>query len=154
MSVLGDEILNDPTGKGYAAFLPGQPGHVCDLLNAKTETLPKERIITSRGVASALGIIDGENFLESLENFSTATLAADNPLLPYQPGIKRQIAWLSTSGLDLGDALTRQLLDTLAAAGVITTAAATTLKTVALQPASRAEVLGLPYVTEEMLRNR
>jgi hypothetical protein len=154
MSVLSDEIDQDPEGKGYAAFLPDQPGAVVELLNAKTETLPKERIITSRGIASVLGLIEGENFLQALEAFAIATLAETHPLFAYQPGIKRQIAWLSTSGLDLGDPLTRALLDMLAAAGIITTLSATKLKDAALKPASRAEVLGLPYVTEEMLRNR
>lgn len=152
MSILSDEITNDPKGKGYAAFLPDQPGHVVELLNAPTETAPKERIITSRGVASVLGLIESENFLQSLEEFSTATLDASHPLLPYQPGIKRQIAWLSTQGLDLGDPLTRALLDTLAGVGIITALAATKLKDAALKPVSRAEVLGLPRITEEMLR--
>ncbi|ODT85358.1 MAG: hypothetical protein ABS69_00875 [Nitrosomonadales bacterium SCN 54-20] len=152
---LNNEIANDPKAKGYAALLPDKPGVVCDLLNEKTESLPEPRQISSRGVASALGLIDGEAFLKALENFSTATLQSTDPLLPYQPGIKRQIQWLSTeAGLDLGDALTRQLLDTLASAGIITTAAATTLKNLAMQPASRAEVLGLPFMTTELLSSR
>lgn len=154
MSILSDEITNDPEGKGYAALIDDSPGRVVDLLNARTETMPKERLITSRGIASLLGIIEGETFLQALESFSTSTLPAGHPLIPYQPGIKRQITWLSTQGLDLGDALTRQLLDTLVSAGIITSQSATILKDAALKPASRAEVLGLPFITEEILRNR
>ena len=66
MSVLSDEIDNDPTGKGYAAFLPDQPGHVVELLNEQTETMVKSRMITARGIMSdypggaalAAGVLD------------------------------------------------------------------------------------------------
>ena len=91
----------------------------------------REEYITERGVVAALGLIDGESFLTALEAFLAATLEPEHPLAPYQPGIARQLAWLKTAGIDVGSAPARQLLDTLAAVGVVQSAHATAIKALA-----------------------
>ena len=91
----------------------------------------REEYITERGVVAALGLIEGEAFLTALETFAATPLAIDHPLEPYQPGIARQLTWLKTAGLDVGSAPARELLDTLAAVGVIQAAHAATIKALA-----------------------
>ena len=142
---LRNYIAADATLKTLANA--GSDQQVADTINGRTATVIEPRMITSRGIASALGSIDGENFLKVLENFSVATLDPANPLLPYQPGIKRQIAWLSTDGLDLGDKETRSLMDALAAAAIITTSWATTLKAVAQKTVSYPVSVGWGMLT-------
>jgi len=145
MSVLGDEILNDPTGKGYAALLPDQPGRVVELLNDQTETMVKTRMITARGILSDYpgGPAAAATLLDKLDASA-----------PSIPALKWAWKFISGEGLDIGNAATQGMLDTLATAAVITSTEAANLKALALQKASRAEVLGLPYVDEEMVRNR
>ena len=146
MSVLGDEITNDPTGKGYAAFLPDQPGRVVELLNDQTETMVKTRMITARGILSDYpgGPAAAAAVLDKLKA-ATPSISALNWAFGFLT---------ESEGLDIGNAATQAMLDTLATAAVITTTEAANLKALALQKASRAEVLGLPYVDEEMVRNR
>lgn len=148
MSILSDEITNDPTGKGYMAFLPDQPGKVVDLLNDKTETMVKSRLITARGILS--GYPGGPMAAAAvLDKLKAAT--------PNISALGWAFGFLTTSeGLDIGDPATQGMIDALSAdpMNVITIQEAANLKALASQPASRAEVLGLPYVTEEMLRDR
>jgi hypothetical protein len=74
----------------------------------------REVFVTERGIVNALGIIEGEAFLQAVEGFAAADLPDEHPLKPYQPGIARQIAWLKRDGIDVGSALVRSLLDTMA----------------------------------------
>lgn len=145
MSVLSDEIDNDPTGKGYAAFLPDQPGRVVDLLNALTETKAKTRMITARGILSDYpgGPAAAAVVLDKLEAAA-----------PSISALKWAFGFLKTTdGLDIGNPATQGMIDQLSP-GVINAEEAGHLKSLALQPASRAEVLGLSTVTEQMLRDR
>ena len=146
MSVLSDEIDNDPTGKGYAAFLPDQPGHVVELLNEQTETMVKSRMITARGIMSDYpgGAALAAGVLDKLE-----AAAASIPALKWAMGFLK-----TTDGLDIGHSATQGMITQLATATVITSDEADKLKALALQPASRAEVLGLPVITEQILRDR
>jgi hypothetical protein len=57
------------------------------------------------------------------------------------------------SGLDVGHPATQALLEGLAQAGALLQAEADQLKILALQPASRAEVLGFGPATEQDLRD-
>lgn len=146
MSVLSDEIDNDPTAKGYAALLPSQPGRVVEILNAQTETMYKTRMITARGIMSDYpgGPVAAAGVLDKLEG-ATAVI----------PALKWAMIFLKTpEGLDIGHAATHAMLDSLAIGEVITTQEAANLKSLSTLPASRAEVLGLGVVTEETLRNR
>lgn len=145
MSILSDEIDNDPEGKGYAALLPDQPGRVVDLLNARTETMIKGKMITARGILAEYpgGPTAAATVLDNLDAAA-----------PNIPALKWAWGFIKGEGLDIGDPATQGMLDTLAVANILTTNDANNLKGLALQPASRAEVLGLPVITEAILRNR
>lgn len=82
-------------------------------------TRPHTRMITERGVISILGPIEGEALLQGLEQFAAATLPVEHPLAAHHAGIRRIIGWLRppSEGVDIGDPLTAQLLQTLAAIG-------------------------------------
>jgi len=145
MSVLSDEIDNDPAGKGYATFMPDQPGRVVDMLNALTETKIKTRMITARGILSDYpgGPAAAAVVLDKLE-------AATEVI----PALKWAFGFLKTpEGIDIGHPATQGMIGQLSPS-VITPEEAANLKALAIQPASRAEVLGLPRITEEMLRDR
>lgn len=91
---------------------------------AISELLPKivtlkEVYVTERGVVAALGLLDGESFLSSIESFVSTPLETSHPLSQYQTGIARQIAWLKKDGIDMGSAPARELIDTLAYFGVL-----------------------------------
>lgn len=87
------------------------------------------RLVTERGVVSALGPVEGEAALVALEAFSATTLADGHPLKAMHPGIKRTLSWLKppADGVDIGDPLTRQLLETFGALGVLSQNAVTGL---------------------------
>lgn len=80
----------------------------------------QSRLITERGVISALGPVEGEALLAGLESFAGSSLAPEHPLYAAHAGIKRMIGWLKApaEGVDVGDPLTHQLLDTMVALGV------------------------------------
>lgn len=82
-------------------------------------TRVRPRLITERGVISILGPIDGEALLQGLEQFAAATLPVKHPLAAHHAGIRRIIGWLRppSEGVDIGDPLTAQLLQTLADIG-------------------------------------
>lgn len=82
-------------------------------------TRPRTRMITERGVISILGPIEGEALLQGLEQFAAATLPVEHPLAAHHAGIRRIIGWLRppSEGVDIGDPMTAQLLQTLAAIG-------------------------------------
>lgn len=145
MSILSDEIDNDPLGRGYAALLPDRPGAVVALLNDQTETMYKPRIITARGILSDYS---------GGPAVAAAVLDKLDTAAPSISALKWAWSFIRGEGLDIGNPATQGMLDQLAGASVITSDEATNLKALALQPASRAEVLGLPYMTEELLRNR
>jgi hypothetical protein len=145
MSVLSDEIANDPTGKGYAAFLPDQPGHVVGLLNAATET--------------KLGLVNRTEF--TLWAVETSMLAAiedesQDPTSPLRSSAlaMRYVLLGASSGIDFANPKNVQTLDAWVALNKLSAANKDSLLAVATKPASRAEVLGLSTVNEEMLRNR
>ena len=85
------------------------------------------RLISERGVMSALGIVAGEAFLQGIEAFVSETPAQGHPLAAAHPGIKRAAGWLKGEGIDLGDALTQQLLAAMGASGVVDAGSAATL---------------------------
>lgn len=144
MSVLGDEILNDPKGKGYGALIENEPGRVCDLLNAKTETGIASRRITSLTILAEADPVVGPSALGKLR-------AANPP----QEALTTALMWLDKpEGLDIGNPRTQAQLNVHVTQGIITQPEADELKNLALQPMSRAEILGLPYITEELLRSR
>ena len=103
-------------------------------------------MITARGILSDYpgGPVAAALVLDKLEAAA-----------PSVPALKWAFGFLKTAeGLDIGHPATQGMIDQLATAAVITSDEADKLKALALQPASRAEVLGLPYMTEEILRSR
>lgn len=92
----------------------------------------RSHMITERGVMSVLPVPDGDAFLSALESFAATTLPVGHPLAAYHGTIRRGIGWLKTSeGLDVGDPLSRLLLDTLAQAGVVSAASVARIKALA-----------------------
>lgn len=131
---LQSELQNDPLSRGYAAFLPDAPGVLADMMNARVYTMVKERFVTARAVLAAHGTA-GAAILDKLEAASAGNSA-----------VKWAMKFVSQdSGIDVGHSNTRTLLDAMVPA-VLTQAEADMLKDMAIQPASRAEVLGLGYV--------
>jgi hypothetical protein len=147
-TILNNELTNDPLGKGYQALLTDQQGHVVDLLNALTETKVKSRIITARGILSDYpgGPVESAAVLDKL-----------NTAAPNISALKWAWAFITGDGIDIGHSATQTMIDfltTVEAGSVLTSTEATNLKSLGMQPASRAEVLDLPYMTEELLRSR
>lgn len=92
----------------------------------------RSHMITERGVMSVLPVPDGDAFLSALESFAAATLPVGHPLAAYHGTIRRGIGWLKTSeGLDVGDPISRLLLDTLVQAGVVSAASVARIKALA-----------------------
>jgi hypothetical protein len=91
-------------------------------------------LATERTVVSTLGLIAGEDFLSALEAMAVSGLPAEHPLLPYQPGIARQLAWLKRDGLDVGDPQTRSMLDTLSSLELLDAGSVTAIKALGVDP--------------------
>lgn len=100
---------------------------IADALSAGRKR-PRFLLATERTVVATLGVVAGEAFLSALEAFAVATLSAEHPMLPYQAGIARQLAWLKRDGLDVGDANTRAMMDALVTAGVLDAASVAAIK--------------------------
>jgi hypothetical protein len=136
LQVLAVELSIDPAGLGYAAHLPDSPGIVADMLNALTQTKHKTRFITERAIMSRCQ--DGNVILDALEDKADTNSA-----------IRRALKFLGQeAGLDIGDPYTLGMVGTLVSQGVLTAAQGDQLKALALQSASRAEVIGLPVVSD------
>lgn len=133
LAQLKSEMQTDPTGRGYAAHVPHAPGALADMLNAPTASMAKPRMITARGIMASYGLgpSGGAAFLDKLE-----ALAAN------VPAIKWALKFLQTeAGIDIGESATQVMLTSLIGIGGITQAEVDGVKAMALQPASRAEVL-------------
>jgi hypothetical protein len=106
------------------------------------------RMISERGVRSALGAVAGSKFLRLLKDLSTADQAPawlTAVLTAMQVPANDQVFYLETlacaydwvrsaDGLDIGDATTRQFLDLIAAGNPDLAAACATLKGLAERP--------------------
>lgn len=128
---------------GYAAFVSDAPGQVVNLLNQPTFTMVKSRFITARTILAELGIA-GAIILEKLSGF----VALDPTTLPPEAqalrvATKWAMRFIESEGLgiDIGHPNTVAILDGLQAAGVLTIDEANAAKGLAIQPASRLEVL-------------
>ena len=78
-------------------------------------------------------VVDGEAALSALEAFARAP--ASGPLAAQHAGIARMVGWLGGAGIDIGDPLAQQLLDALAATGVLAPASVAKIKALAQAPA-------------------
>jgi hypothetical protein len=136
---LQQELTTDPLNRGYKQFVADCPGTLCDMLNATNYSMPKTKFINARGLLAEHGMT-GAQILDKLE-----MAAASNSL------IKWAMRFITTDGIDVGHPTTRALLDQLVGT-ILTQAECDLLKNMAVQPASRAEVLGLDYVQEHNVR--
>lgn len=133
LAQLKTELQTDPAGLGYAAHVPHAPGSLTDMLNAQSATMAKPRMITARGIMASYGLgpSAGAAFMDKLEVLSAGV-----------PAIKWAMKFLqSESGIDVGEPATQVMLTSLIGVGGITQAEVDGVKSMAMQPASRAEVL-------------
>lgn len=136
MSALRDELLSDPMGIGYAAWLPDSPGTVADLINAMTQRLVKAISIETAQIWAATG------------PYANIVDASNNPQHPCRASclvVRQTFAAGLTIHLEHADVQT--LLSAWVASGICTQAQHDDLMGRAMQPASRAEVLGLGRVS-------
>ena len=133
LTQLQSELQADPASLGYAVHRPQAPGMLAQMLNAPTTTLAKTRMVTARGIMASYGLgpSAGAAFLDKLEALSAGV-----------PAIKWAMKFLhAESGIDVGEPATQAMLTSLTGVGGITQAEVDGVKAMALQPASRAEVL-------------
>lgn len=138
MSTLQTELTTDPLNRGYAQYIPDCPGILVNLLNDPIYQKHKTRFVTARTVLAE--VAGGAEILDKLETAAQTNSA-----------VKWAMRFVTTDGIDVGYPATQQLLDSLVGS-VLTQAECDALKNMALQPASRAEVLDLPYVQEHDIR--
>lgn len=133
LTQLKTELHTDPAGRGYAVHVPHAPGALADILNAPTVSMAKSRTITARGIMASYGLgpAAGAAFLDKLEVLAGSV-----------PAIKWAMKFLQTdAGIDVGEPATQLMLTSLIGVGGITADEVNGVKAMALQPASRAEVL-------------
>lgn len=135
---LRSEIITDPAVVGYAPYLPAATGMVAQLLNDRRYSMIKSRFVTARTVLAECGPTAGSAILDKLD-----AAKASSSALKWAMGFLSQ-----DSGLDIGHPTSQAMVDQLVTAGVLTASEGSAVKNLALQPASRAEVLGLGHVNE------
>lgn len=98
------------------------------------------KMLTKRGIISVLGL-NSPQFLKALRAFSVGNfpsgspIPADNTLKPYSDLAAEIVPYLDgTDGVDVGDALTQQLLKAMASAGILDAASVDTVCALANQP--------------------
>lgn len=146
MSILSDEILNDPLGKGYSQYLPDQPGHVVGLLNAKTES--KLGMLYKTDMTSWSVLTDMRKVIED------ESLSIDSPLRSSALAILDVIRGDAASGIDFGKPINVQILDLWQYHSKLSVQDRSLMEQMATGLVSRMEILGLLVATEELLRNR
>lgn len=141
--ILSEELTNDPTGKGYDVLLINQPGHVVDLLNAKSE--------------SKYGLLDKTNltlWAVKTNMFAVIEDEANDKLSPLRSSAMAILYVLkgASSGVDFSKIENMQIIDLWKYHGKLSLEHSDLMLLMSTHPASRAEVLGLPHITEEILR--
>lgn len=131
---LQEELTTDPLNLGYQQYVPQAPGTIAEIINAQNYSLPKTKFINARGILAQFGI-QGAEILDKLETASNSNSA-----------VKWAMRFITSDGIDVGHPTCRTLLDQLVGT-VLTQQECDLLKNMAVQPASRADVLGLPYVS-------
>jgi hypothetical protein len=123
------------TGPLAMDLLGRTDAEIAALLNERTATAVQSRFVTGRTILAE--IADGADILDALEAASAVI-----------PAVKWAMLYLKgETGIDIGYPSTRAQLDALAVAQVLTTNQAEALKDMALLPASRVEIIGLPSVS-------
>lgn len=133
------EIQTDPLGRGYSAMTAEQVAASLNAVN-RTRVIP-EAFVNAKSLYSSLGAAAAETVIQKLE----AGASGDSPLAPV---LKRAVQWIlpSEQGIDLGNAVTRGLLDQLSGP-LLTAEEVAAIKAIAEEAVSRAQELGLGSVT-------
>ena len=121
----------------------GMPGHVVDLLNAKTETITGQ--ISRSDLATWAAATDMRKIIEDKANDTNSPLRSS--ALAIVDVLKG-----ASNGIDLSKPSNMAILDGWENGGALSPEDKASMLALAQRPASLAEVLGLSYVTEEMLR--
>jgi hypothetical protein len=132
---LKGEILGDPLGLGYAAHLPDSPGLVVDLLNAPTQSMIKAIKSTTAQAWAATG---------PYSNIVDASEDKANPCRASCLMLRDTFASAVDIHMEMADV--QQMFAAWVAVGICTQVQADALYARAVQPASRAEVLGFPNI--------
>jgi len=142
MTTLSDELRDDPKGLGYAQFMPDAPGKVVELLNEQTQSMLKAIRSTTAQAWAATG---------PYANIVDASQDKAHPCRASCLMLRDTLA----SGVDIHmeSPDVQEIFAAWVACGICTQEQADVLYARAMQPASRAEVLGLVAVTEEQVRN-
>lgn len=136
------ELLTDPAGMGYAPHLQDALGVLLQLLQQPTgDMLPGEMVLTDMSIASRLVPANGLAFVDGIFDALEA-LAAGSATT------RRMIDRLAGGGVNFGDPALRAQIEAWASSGGLTRAEADALLALPMRPASRAELLGLPDLTE------
>lgn len=137
LQVLATEVAKPE----YAPYRDTDPNVVVAMFNDPTTTMVKSRFASARTVLAEVGPA-GAVALSKLKGFANSA----PPSNAQAAALHASVVWAMTfitdeSGIDVGHSTTRDLLDALVTATVITAAEAAALKDLALQPASRSEEL-------------
>lgn len=130
---LAAELKDDPAALGYAAHLPDDPQRVIDLLTAPVFSMPKSitagQALTWAAAGPLAAITDTSNDANSVIRSSCLAF-----LLAMKAG----------HDVDMSDAGVRFQFDAWRQIGLITQSDHDNIIAIATQPASRAEVIGIP----------
>lgn len=143
--MLRSELQADPQGLGYVLADHAQIERV---INAKNRTRLVSHFASERGILDRhpSGPLAADALLAKLEAFAQTAH-------PMAGIVKRALKFLAQpEGIDLGAGGTQQMLGALAQGGAITATELAGLRAMATQPCSRAEEIGLGYVTDTMIR--
>lgn len=140
LTTLHVEVVSDPLGLGYSALLPNSPGRVVDLLNAPTQSMLQAISASVAMEWAAAGA------------YASIVAASNNSASPVQSSclVVRDVL-AANLPLNMADPVLQGLFAAWVTAGVITQTQHDQLMTIATLPASRAQVLGLPTVSEAYL---
>lgn len=130
-------ILKNELKSRESEFKDLSDDKVAEILNSKDFKLIKSRFINERTILAEIGGQVGATILDKLDAIS-----------PYQSAVRRMLKFLAMdSGVDIGHQGTLSQITSIVSAGGLTQVEGELLKGLALLPASRCEVLGIPSVT-------
>lgn len=135
-AALKAELTTDPLERGYAAM---DADAAAASLNAADRTVVETgKYVNTKSLYSTLGAAAAETIIGKLE----AAAASASPLAPI---VKRAVSWFlpSEQGIDVGNTVTRGMIDQLVTASVLTSEEAASLNAIAEKTVSRAAELGL-----------
>lgn len=118
---------------------------IAEALNAPGGTAPRERFVSARTVLAEVGPA-GAVILDKLQAFTDGPKPGNPAVQSAHAAARWTIRYvMSADGIDVGHPRTREMLDAMASAGIVTQAEADSIKALALQPRTVAEGLLAPW---------